>query len=101
HKLTGEQGKDVIGAGKGNDFSDGGAGDDSIVDIAGVATVAGGEGNDVAKVSGGGVVAGRKGDDILVSPGGALLYGEDGNDNLQAAWCSGGAGNDTVAGLLG
>ncbi|WP_343347804.1 calcium-binding protein [Sphingomicrobium sp. XHP0239] len=83
-RVLGEEGDDTITLIGGNNYADGGAGDDLIVGGSGLDQIFGGSGND--DLSGGG------GNDRLDGQDGTdILNGGSGND-----WLEGGKGNDTI-----
>ncbi len=100
---------DNIAAGAGNNFVDGGGGNDRITSLEGIDTIIGGGGNDtIDSGAGADSITGDIGDDSI--NGGAdpdTIYGGDGNDAIDLGAMSAGliknfteagAGNDTIVG---
>ncbi|MBB6253877.1 matrixin family metalloprotease [Nitrospirillum iridis] len=106
--INGGAGNDFIYGNGGADTLTGGAGNDTINAFGG-AYIDGGDGNDnIAEISSGAfapvTVFGGAGDDIITAlADGSRADGGDGNDTLQSngnALLIGGAGNDTIHGVL-
>ncbi len=100
-----DDGNDTLDGSDGNDYAQGGAGDDTMTLRGGRDLAYGGDGDDV--IDGGigfDTVFGGAGEDTLSGNGGNdLLYGDDDDDILSGGSGSdllfGGAGNDTLYGM--
>jgi Ca2+-binding RTX toxin-like protein len=102
-QIFGNEGKDTIDAGGGNDYIEGNQGDDSIIAGQGNDLVYGGKENDIiwgdendpfATIGGNDTLYGNEGNDTINGElGNDLIWGGQGNDVIN-----GGAGSDTIYG---
>lgn len=100
-----EGGDDTLNGSDGDDYAEGGTGNDNMILRAGHDLAYGGEGADRIDAGiGFDTVYGGTGDDTLTGNGGNdILHGDDGDDDLSggsgADLIYGGAGNDVLSGL--